>query len=150
MRSTLAIRIANHYNKKKRKDNWFKNLDKLEAKLLAQLIKERCKNIDIEKTNTFEIFECFYLGDLRKILQEYWNLFGDIFHDKKEYKNQILPSYNKRHLDTKIEQIVAARNEICHNKPTKVKFQKDLEILLLRMEYDFKNIGDISLKKIIL
>lgn len=39
------------------------------------------------------------------------------------------------------------RNEIFHNKPTKIKFQKDLEILMLRMDFNLKdaiNIGNIA------
>ena len=38
------------------------------------------------------------------------------------------------------------RNETFHNKPIKLKFQKDLEILLLRLGYNLYgaiNIGDI-------
>ena len=64
------------------------------------------------------------------------------------YKNQILPSYGtKEHLITKISQIRKARNDIFHNKPTQIKFQKDLEILLLRLDYNLEEaiqIGEIS------
>lgn len=142
LRSTLAVRFAQHYNQEQ--DNWFLNP---QTTLISEIIRRRCQKINIQEANTFEIFDCFYLWDLQQILKEHWDLFSDIFCDKKEYKNQELPCYNKQHLYVKIDQIRNVRNDIFHNKPTKIKFQKDLEILLLRMEYNLKdaiNIGDIS------
>lgn len=53
----------------------------------------------------------------------------------------------KEHLLTKISQIRKARNEVFHNKPTKIKFQKDLEVLLLRLEYNLQDaiqVGELS------
>ncbi|MBT0858843.1 hypothetical protein KJQ70_01220 [Campylobacter coli] len=47
----------------------------------------------------------------------------------------------------KLSQIRKARNENFHNKPTKIKFRKDLEILLLRLDYNLEDaikIGEIS------
>lgn len=59
-----------------------------------------------------------------------------------------MPCYGtKKHLLTKLSQIRQARNEIFHNKSTKIKFRKELEILLLRLDYyleDAIKIGEIS------
>lgn len=151
LRSTLAVEIANLYNQDK--DNWFlkthsKNLK--EYKLLRQITnitKKRKLHISDFK-NSFEIFDIFSLGDLQQILANHYNELSSLFKNTKEYKNQVLPSYGtKAHLINKIDKIRCARNEIFHNKPTKIKFEKDLEILLLRLGYNLKDaitIGEIQ------
>ena len=50
----------------------------------------------------------------------------------------------KTHLINKINQIRCARNDIFHNKPTKIKFKKDLEAILLRLGYNLKDAIDIG------
>ena len=91
--------------------------------------------------------------DLEELSDEYWHTIEHIFASAKEYKSQILPAYGRQHLITKIGQIRKARNEIYHNNPTKIKFAKDLEILLLRMGYNLQDTiggcdfrGDIRLQ----
>ena len=151
LRSTLAIKIANLYNTND--DTWFLKTHSQNLKenaLLKQINRILLtRKIDINTfKNTFEIFDIFTFGDLKSILDSHYNELELIFKSENEYKEQILPSYGtKKHLIDKIEQIRCARNELFHNKPTKIKFQKDLEILLLRLGYnlaDAINLGDIS------
>lgn len=151
LRSTLAVEIANLYNQDK--DDWFLKLQSQntkENKLLRQIANITDKrHLQISSfKNTFEIFDIFSLGDLQQILDNHWSELASLFTEYKEYKNQPLPSYGtKAHLINKIDKIRNARNEIFHNKPTKIKFQKDLEILLLRLGYnlyDATNIGEIQ------
>lgn len=151
LRSTLAIQISNLYNLNY--DNWFlAPKDDLKTKsnldFMLKTLKTRTKQLKIEPQNTWEAFDCFYFVDLENIISYHWGELAFIFKDERYYKNQILPSYGtKEHLLTKISQIRRARNELFHNKPTKIKFQKDLEILLLRMGYNLKDaiqIGEIS------
>ena len=64
---------------------------------------------------------------------------------KKRYKNQPLPQYKTRkQLIGKIDKIRRARNEIFHNKPTQIKFQNDVENLLLRLGYNLQDAIDIG------
>lgn len=144
LRSTLAVTIANTYNTTQ--DDWFLNPTNVSVQM-ARRIASKCKNINIQTANTFKIFDCFSLIDLQEILSEHWNLFEDIFLQSKQYKGQKLPAYNKLHLNVKVGQIRMVRNLTFHNRPTKIRFQKDLEILLLRMGYNLKDaisIGDIT------
>lgn len=151
LRSTLAVTLSNFYNVND--DTWFKKSNSqniAEDALLRQINKILNKrNLNINHyENTFEIFDIFSFGDLKNILDSHYNHFAFIFKDERRYKGQILPSYGtKKHLINKIEQIRCARNELFHNKPTKINFQKDLEILLLRLGYnlsDAMDMGDIS------
>ncbi|MBX1885438.1 hypothetical protein [Campylobacter peloridis] len=146
LRSTLAVKIANLYNELE--DNWFRfgnnDVFNFALKNLLKKVKNRCQKIDDYK-NTWQIFDNFCLIDLEEILIDHWKEFAYIFKDKKIYKNQILPSFGtKEHLKTKLSQIRKARNEIFHNKPTKIKFKKDLEILLLRLGYNLEDAIDIG------
>lgn len=150
LRSTLAVEIANLYNQDK--DNWFlkdNGKNAKEQKLLKQIsniTKKRKISRDSFK-NSFEVFDIFSLGDLQYILKNHWNELSFLFTTPKDYKNQPIPCYEtQKHLMHKIDQIRCARNEIFHNKPTKIKFHNDLEILLLRLGYNLKdaiNIGVI-------
>ncbi|TLD86161.1 CAAX protease [Helicobacter sp. MIT 05-5294] len=151
LRSTLAVEIANLYNNDK--DDWFLKSQSQNAKenrLLKQIAdithKRHLQISDFQ--NTFDVFDIFSLGDLKQILANHWSELSSLFTESKEYKSQPLPSYGTRaHLIDKIDQIRNARNEIFHNKPTKIRFQKDLEILLLRLGYnlyDATNIGEIQ------
>lgn len=151
LRSTLAVGIAKLYNTQS--DDWFSRIESLnsqKAEKLKNIIERRLKQSrkslnDIK--NSFELFDFFSLIDLQNILETYWDEFAHLFKDEKCYKCQVLPIYGtKNHLLTKINQIRCARNEIFHNKPTKIRFQKDLEILLLRLGYNLYeaiNLGDI-------
>lgn len=151
LRSTLAVEIANLYNSDK--DDWFlksQSQNLKENKLLKQIksIAEKRHLRISDFKNTFEVFDIFSLGDLQQILDNHWSELTPLFTESKEYKNQPLPSYGtKAHLIDKIDKIRNARNEIFHNKPTKIRFQKDLEILLLRLGYnlyDATNTGEIQ------
>lgn len=140
LQSTIAIKIANLYNRHNC-DDWFLTTNSNSQKLnsILNILKHRKKYLKSEATSTWEVFDCFNFGDLEKILSIHWQEFSHLFKDKKEYKKQNLPSYGtKEHLLTKIGQIRKARNEIFHNKPTKIKFKKDLEILLLRLGYNLE------------
>ncbi|WP_297578500.1 CAAX protease [uncultured Helicobacter sp.] len=151
LRSTLAVEIANLYNQDK--DDWFlkpQSQNAKENKLLRQIANITDKrHLQISSfKNTFEVFDIFSLGDLQQILDNHWSELAPLFKNPKEYKNQMLPTYGtKESLLTKINKIRNARNEIFHNKPTKIKFQKDLEILLLHLGYNLKDaiaVGEIQ------
>ena len=147
LRSTLAVEIANLYNE--HEDNWFlKKAGTAENEGENELLKKiaRIKRKQNVFKNTFEVFDIFTLGDLQDILKIHRETIAYIFVQPKCYKNQPLPAYGKEHLMVKMSRIRNVRNETFHNKPTKLKFQKDLEILLLRLGYnlyDAINIGDI-------
>lgn len=149
LRSTLAVKIANLYNHTC--DDWFlryNSSNEAGLKSLLKIFNMRKKHLDEIPKSTWEIFDCFYLVDLEDIIESHWGKLSSLFKDKKTYKNQILPSYGtKEHLLTKISQIRKARNEVFRNKPTKIKFQKDLEVLLLRLEYNLQDaiqVGELS------
>lgn len=138
LRSFCAVAIADFYNTME-KDNWFLKYEntKLHKKIKSILNK---RHLDIKAfSSTFELFDIFTLGDLIQIVESHYSLFESTFKQSKSYKNQELPCYNKSHLIQKLDQIRQARNEIYHNKPSKIKFEKDLEILLLRLEYNLKD-----------
>lgn len=149
LRSTLAVEIASLYNTDK--DNWFlksQSDNAKENKLLKQIQTiARTRNLQ-EFQNTFEVFDIFSLGDLQRILSDHWGELAPLFNSQETYKNQALPVYGTRQsLITKIDKIREARNAIFHNKPTKIKFQRDLEILLLRLGYNLQDaitIGEIQ------
>ena len=149
LRSTLAVEIASLYNTDK--DNWFlksQSDNAKENKLLKQIQTiARTRNLQ-EFQNTFEVFDIFSLGDLQRILSDHWGELAPLFNSQKTYKNQALPVYEtKQSLIAKIDKIREARNAIFHNKPTKIKFQRDLEILLLRLGYNLQDaitIGEIQ------
>ena len=149
LRSTLAVEIASLYNTDK--DNWFlksQSDNAKENKLLKQIQTiARTRNLQ-EFQNTFEVFDIFSLGDLQRILSDHWGELAPLFNSQKTYKNQALPVYGTRQsLIAKIDKIREARNAIFHNKPTKIKFQRDLEILLLRLGYNLQDaitIGEIQ------
>ncbi|TKX34423.1 CAAX protease [Campylobacter taeniopygiae] len=150
LRSTLCVKIANLYNTSNN-DSWFKAINSNSNGLnnILKLFNKRKKHLGgKEAQNSWEVFDCFYLVDLEDIISFHWGEFAPIFKNEKRYKGQDLPSYGtKDHLLTKLSQIRKARNEIFHNKPTKIKFRKDLEILLLRLEYNLEDaieIGDIK------
>lgn len=147
LRSTLAVKVSKLYNTNQ--DDWFLQSSTQNAKLqsLIKIVKRRCKVVD-SQMNTWQVFDNFYLIDLEEILIDHWGEFSHIFKDTKSYKGQELPIWGtKDHLKTKLSQIRKARNEIFHNKPTKIKFKRDLEILLLRLGYNLEDaidIGDIK------
>lgn len=136
LRSTLAINLANFYNNSG--DDWFLQTDNEELDMVFKIVHRRCKNENLQALGTFGIFDKFYMIDLQEISYEYWSLIEHIFSGTKEYKFQPLPAYGRQHFKTKISQIRTARNSIFHNNPTKLRFEKDLEILLLRMGYNLQ------------
>lgn len=138
LRSTMAVITANAFNQTQ--DNWFlqSTSDKTQ-----QAIKQKAhniathRNLNISNFNTFQVFDLFSMGDLEYILERHYSLFSPLFSQSQIYKGQNLPIYGtKAHLISTIDRIRNARNEIFHNKPTKIKFQKDIEILLLRFGYN--------------
>ncbi|WP_104753715.1 hypothetical protein [Helicobacter salomonis] len=147
LRSTMAIVIANAFNGNN--DDWFIQCPKDAAqhylvKKIDAIIALRNKNLktplDKQKMNSFEVFDLFSLGDLELILDKYYYPhFESFFAKPKTYKNQEIPIFGtKTHALNTIARIRDARNEIFHNKPTKIKFKKDLEILLVRLGYNLQ------------
>lgn len=150
LRSTLCVKIANLYNVNN-SDSWFLNQNPNSYGLsnILRLFNKRKNHLKGRNAqNSWEAFDCFYLADLEDIISTHWSEFAPIFKNEKSYKGQDLPSYGtKEHLLIKLSQIRKARNEIFHNKPTKIKFRKELEILLLRLDYNLEDvikIGEIS------
>lgn len=150
LRSTLAVCIADLYNTSC--DDWFitqkqNAQQKAGLKFICKILQKRKNNLKTPQS-TWEVFDCLYLVDLEDIISSHWSELRYIFKDSKQYKSQELPSYGtKEYLMTKLSQIRRARNEVFHNKPTKIKFKKDLEILLLRLGYNLEEaiqIGEIS------
>lgn len=137
LRSTLAVNFSNFYNQTS--DNWVLRENSNELKRILSIVKRRCEKENLQNFSTFDIFDKFYMIDLEELSNEYWHVIEHIFSNSKEYKTQPLPAYSKQHLKTKIGQIRKARNEIFHNNPTKIKFERDLEILLLRMGYNLQD-----------
>ncbi|PAF44581.1 hypothetical protein [Helicobacter sp. 11S02629-2] len=121
LRSTLAIGIYNNLG-----EQWYLN-----GNFPKTLNKHKDKGL-----NTWELFDNFSFGDLIYILDKHINIFENTFKSKKYDKNELLPAYSHIALINKIDQIRKARNYIYHNRPTKIKFKKDLAILLLRMGYN--------------
>lgn len=148
LRSTLAVEIANLYNHNA--DDWFlkeKGRNAKENQLLRQVAAIATKRkLTISNINsTFDIFDFFSLGDLQRIMEHHWNEIASLFTSEKSYKNQSLPQYKTRqHLIAKIDKIRRARNEIFHNKPTQIRFQNDVENLLLRLGYNLRDAIDIG------
>ncbi|GMB90334.1 CAAX protease [Helicobacter ailurogastricus] len=140
LRSTMATTLANAFNRDR--DDWFLHksphcsylVDKANArsKKLNKPIKDGC--------TTFDIFDLFSLGDLEHLLRHYYPYFEhNIFKAQKAYKGQPLLVYEtKQHALSTIKRIRDARNEVFHNKPTHIKFQKDVVVLLLRLGYDLE------------
>lgn len=149
LRSTMAVIAANAFNQTK--DDWFLQST---ADKTQQSLKQKAHNIatkrklQIQNFNTFEVFDLFSMGDLEHILKTHYHLFSHLFNKPQRYKGQILPTYaTKTYLINTIKRIRNSRNEIFHNKPSKIKFQKDVEILLLRLGYnlaDATKLGDIQ------
>lgn len=159
LRSSMAVSVANAFNIDK--DDWFlKNSgNKNQIKLICKVkkiieVKNRSihqsfnQKLKLNRLDTFKIFDLFSMGDLEKILQEHYGIFEHLFINNKTYKNQVLPVYRtKSYLIEKIKRIRNARNEIFHNKPSKIKFKKDLEALLLHLGYnlaDAINMGNLQ------
>lgn len=147
LRSTMAVIIANALNTKQ--DDWFlqdsssHSMQKYLIKKIDKIIELRNKKLQnpLDKTKmfSFDIFDLFSLGDLQYILEKFYSYFESIFKSPKSYKNQELPIFGtKQHTLKAIARIRNARNEIFHNKPTKIKFQNDLEILLLRLGFNLQ------------
>ena len=138
LRSTMAVIIANAFNQTK--DEWFlQNSNNRIQRFLKNKICRIATNrsIQIQDLNTFKAFDLFSLGDLEHILNRCYTYFEPLFKEVKSYKGQNLPSFGtKAHLIATINRIRTARNDIFHNKPTKIRFQRDLEILLLRLDYN--------------
>lgn len=148
LRSTLAVEIANLYNHNA--DDWFlkeKGRNTKEKRLLGQVTAILAKReLEISTLhNTFDVFDLFSLWDLQKITKDHWGKLAHLFTSEKSYKNQPLPQYKTReHLIGTIDKIRRARNEIFHNKPTRIRFQNDVENLLLRLGYNLRDAIDIG------
>ena len=149
LRSTMAVITANAFNQTQ--DDWFlqstTNKPQHAIKQQAQNIATK-RHLNIQTFNTFEVFDLFSMGDLEHILKRHYNLFAHLFNQPQNYKGQDLYTYGtKAHLINTIDRIRNARNDIFHNKPSKIRFQRDLEILLLRLGYnlsDATKLGNIQ------
>ncbi|WP_162982201.1 hypothetical protein [Helicobacter labacensis] len=150
LRSTMATILANTFNTNK--DDWFWQTPKdgvqrcLQARI-RQILHRQRKNIREFPTSTFDVFDFLYLSDLQQILEDYYVYFEPIFSAEKRHFAELLPVYGtKRKVIDTIDRIRRARNDIFHNKPTNIKFQRDLEILLLRLDFNLKETGCGSLE----
>ncbi|BEG57263.1 hypothetical protein NHP21005_09510 [Helicobacter sp. NHP21005] len=143
----MAVAVANALNTNQ--DDWFMHDSKNKMQhhlvqkidtIIALRNKKRQMPLDKHKMNSFDIFDLFSLGDLELILdRHYYPYFESFFAKPKTYKNQEIPIFGtKTHAINTITRIRNARNEIFHNKPTKIKFQRDLEILLVRLGYNLQ------------
>ncbi|WP_205426695.1 hypothetical protein [Helicobacter suis] len=149
LRSAMAISISRALNHKK--DNWFLRYDypytyitKKADKAICQYNKKAKEPIDKYRCSTLDIFDLFTLGDLEEILDVYYPCFEWIFKEEKFYGGLVLPAFGtKEHVMKIIKRIRGARNEIFHNKPTHIKFKRDVEILLLRLGYNLKKASKI-------
>ncbi|MDE6044410.1 MAG: CAAX protease [Helicobacter sp.] len=148
LRSTLAVEIAHLYNHDA--DDWFLKKQGRNAKenqllrQVATILAKRQLEISAPQ-NTFDVFDLFSLWDLQKITEAHWNKLAPLFTSEKSYKNQPIPRYKtQEHLIGTINKIRHARNEIFHNKPTQIKFQNDVENLLLRLGYNLQDAIDIG------
>lgn len=154
LRSTMTIRVANALNTDK--DDWFLQdlgTNAMQSYLVKKintiiaLRNKKLKNpLDKQKMSSFDVFDLFSLGDLEFILDKYYYpYFEEIFIQPKTYKGQEIPTFGtKQHAINTIQRIRSARNEIFHNKPTKIKFQKDIEILLVRLGYNLQKAFQIQ------
>ncbi|WP_104732451.1 hypothetical protein [Helicobacter salomonis] len=140
LRSTMATVLANAFNHGQ--DDWFlyQNPDYSYLVSKAQARSEKLnKPINKGKCTTFDVFDLFSLGDLEHILRHYYPYFEQIFKAEKTYKGRSLPVFRtKQHALNTIKRIRSACNEIFHNKPTRIKFQEDVEVLLLRLDYNLE------------
>ncbi len=80
----------------------------------------------------------------------YWSDFKPLFADYKTYNEHVLPAYGTwEHFLKTFSLIRKARNDLFHNNPSKIKTSslvKNIEILLLRLDFNPKNAFDNTLK----
>ena len=149
-RTFLAIEISNLYNVEK--DDWFfkKQTCKNNAfNFLLKKMREREKYLDGKEKTTLNIFDGFFLKDLQDILEKHWESLGHFFSDEKMYRGKELHNYSKESCLAKIDEIRKVRNNIFHCRDTTQHFVKELENILLRLNFDLgdavkmKNIADV-------
>ncbi|WP_104710720.1 Abi family protein [Helicobacter felis] len=145
LRSTMAVVVANALNTNQ--DDWFMqdSQNQMQQHLVQKIdaiiaLRNKKRQMPKHTMNSFDVFDLFSLGDLEFILnRHYYPYFESFFAKPKTYKNQEIPIFGtKTHALNTIARIRDARNEIFHNKPTKIKFKKDLEILLVRLGYNLQ------------
>ncbi|GAA7491559.1 hypothetical protein ckin124_10470 [Helicobacter pylori] len=115
---------------------------------------ERLKNThhleSLEGYNGFQILNLFTLGALETIIKMYWSDFKPLFADHKTHNEHVLPAYGTwDHFLKAFSLIRKARNDLFHNNPSKIKTSslvKNIEILLLRLDFNPKNAFDNTLK----
>lgn len=145
LRSKMAIVLSNNYSLDKDLcDNWFRNQQNQWLVSKAERAKQVQKsNLDFNTATSYEILDLFTFGDLEKIIENHWADFKPIFADVKKYKNQNLPCYGTReHFLNTLSRIRKARNDIFHNRPSKIKPKSiitNIEILLLRLNFNLKD-----------
>ena len=146
LRSKMAFILSQNYSSKPDlKDDWFVNLsNSWLIKKVKRVIEINQLNEDfLETANSFEVLDLFTLGDLENTIKNNWAIFKPIFADEKQYKNQKLPSFGtKDHLLSTFSRIRKERNNICHNRPPKVKAKSiitNIENLLLRLDFNLKD-----------
>ncbi|GAA7247669.1 hypothetical protein HpCK37_04260 [Helicobacter pylori] len=80
----------------------------------------------------------------------YWSDFKPLFADYKTYNEHVLPAYGTwEHFLKAFSLIRKAKNDLFHNNPSKIKTSslvKNIEILLLRLDFNPKNAFDNTLK----
>ncbi|MGL2454164.1 CAAX protease [Helicobacter pylori] len=146
LRSKMAVILAQKHSSKNI-DDWF-----LSKKLSHKI--ERLKHThhleSLKGYNGFQILNLFTLGGLGTIIKMYWSDFKPLFADYKTYNEYVLPVYGTwEHFLKAFSLIRKARNDLFHNNPSKIKTSslvKNIEILLLRLDFNPKNALNNTLK----
>ncbi|WP_231204875.1 CAAX protease [Helicobacter pylori] len=146
LRSKMAVILAQKHSSKDI-DDWF-----LSKKLSHEI--EHLKKIhhleSLKGYNGFQILNLFTLNTLKTIIKMYWSDFKPLFADYKTYNEHVLPAYGTwEHFLKAFSLIRKARNDLFHNNPSKIKTSslvKNIEILLLRLDFNPKNAFDNTLK----
>lgn len=146
LRSKMAVILAQKHSSKDI-DDWFL------SKKLSHEIEHLKKTHHLESLkgyNGFQILNLFTLNTLKTIIKMYWSDFKPLFADYKTYNEHVLPAYGTwEHFLKAFSLIRKARNDLFHNNPSKIKTSslvKNIEILLLRLDFNPKNAFDNTLK----
>ncbi|MSN96570.1 CAAX protease [Campylobacter sp. FMV-PI01] len=145
LRSKMAIVLSNNYSSDKNSnDDWFKNPNNpWLVNKTQRVINMQRSNLDLNSTTSYEVLDLFTFGDLENVIKNHWADFKPIFADTKKYKNQDLPCYGtKEHFLNTLSRIRKARNDIFHNRPSRIKPKSiiaNIEILLLRLDFNLKD-----------
>ncbi|MCH4610153.1 CAAX protease [Helicobacter pylori] len=146
LRSKMAVILAQKHSSNDI-DDWFL------SKKLSHEIEHLKKTHHLESLkgyNGFQILNLSTLNALKTIIKMYWSDFKPLFADYKTYNDHVLPAYGTWERFLKAFSLIRkARNDLFHNNPSKIKTSslvKNIEILLLRLDFNPKNAFDNTLK----